>query len=130
MLRNPPDRTAARPPEIRREVLKTTLAAGGLLATFGAASCCALPLALASLGIGSTAFLGLALVFGPYRQLLLIAAGVCVVLAIGLMWRQRRARVCAGSAAGSNPTLARIANGTTLLALVLLALTLWLAPPS
>jgi mercuric ion transport protein len=129
MIRNPPDRTATKPPEIRREVLKTTLAAGGLLAAFGAASCCALPLALASLGIGSTAFLGLALVFGPYQRLLLIAAGVCIVLAIGLMWRQRRARACMGSAARSNPTLAHIANGTTLVALVLLALTLWLAPP-
>ena len=40
-------------PEKGRDTAKTVRAAGGLLAAFGVASCCALPIALSLLGISA-----------------------------------------------------------------------------
>jgi mercuric ion transport protein len=57
----------------------TLLAASGLAAAFGAASCCALPMLLGSLGIASAWLGGLALFAGPYRPMLLAAAVVSLV---------------------------------------------------
>ena len=45
------------------------LAAGGLAAAFGAASCCAIPMVLGSLGLTGAWLGGLALLVGPYRPM-------------------------------------------------------------
>lgn len=68
------------------------LAAGGLAAAFGAASCCALPIVLGALGAGGVGFGGLALLFGPYQSLLLTAAAVCLGAGGASIWRRRVAQ--------------------------------------
>lgn len=122
-------RTRRGPALVPGDVLKAALAAGGLLAAFGVASCCALPLLLAGLGLGSASLLGVALIAGPYQGVLLLAAGACLLLAVSVMWRQHRARVCAATAPGRNTALDWTSKGAVLLALGLLALALWIEPP-
>src|SRR5712671_2983378 len=68
------------------------LAAGGLAAAFGAASCCALPLLLGSVGLGSAWLVTVAWLAAPHRIALLIAAVVFLVGGGGtFLWRRRRA---------------------------------------
>ena len=98
------------------------LAATGLAAAFGAASCCALPLILASAGIG-TAWLGtLATVASPIRPILLLVATLSLVAAAVLVWRQERAiRACGAGACGRrvSRTLSFVAIGAGATLLVL-----------
>src|ERR1700730_3873487 len=75
------------------------LAAGGLAAAFGAASCCALPVLLGSLGLGSAWLLAVAWFAAPHRPALLMAAIVCLVGGGGLFLWRRRAAACAPGAA-------------------------------
>lgn len=65
------------------------LTAGGLLAGFAAAACCALPLLLGTLGLGTAWLFGVAVVAAPHRTALLIVGGVALALAALLWWRQR-----------------------------------------
>ncbi len=88
-----------------RETGAALLALGGLGAAFGAASCCALPLLLGSLSIG-TAWLGaIADVAAPYRLLLIAIAALCIA-AGGLLLRRRQA-ACAAGADCARPGLRR-----------------------
>src|SRR5260370_29576708 len=81
------------------------LAAGGFAAAFGAASCCALPLLLGSLGLGSAWLLALAWIAAPHRIALLAIAIVCLVSGSGVfLWRRHRTAVCA-PAGGRHPML-------------------------
>ena len=74
----------------------TLFAATGFAAAFGAASCCALPVLLGSLGLGSAWLASLALLAGPSRLVLLAVAVVCLVSGGGLLLRHRRiALACA-----------------------------------
>jgi mercuric ion transport protein len=79
------------------------LAAGGLAAAFGAASCCALPLLFGSLGLGTAWLVTVAWFAAPHRLALLAIAIIC--LGSGgavLLWRRRRIAGCApGVACGS-----------------------------
>jgi mercuric ion transport protein len=84
---------------IERETAKETgavlLAVGGLAAAFGAASCCALPVLLGSLGLGSAWLFGIAIIAAPHRLALVTAAAICLVGAgLVMIWR-RRAIACA-----------------------------------
>jgi mercuric ion transport protein len=68
------------------------LAAGGLAAAFGAASCCALPILLGSLGIGGAWLATVAWFAAPHRIALLIAAVICLAAGGGVfLWRRRAA---------------------------------------
>src|SRR5260370_26250717 len=81
------------------------LAAGGCAGALGAAPCCALPLLLGSLGLGSAWLLALAWVAAPHRIALLAIAIVCLVSGGGvLLWRRHRTASCA-PAAGRHPML-------------------------
>jgi mercuric ion transport protein len=73
----------------------TLLAAGGLAAAFGAASCCALPMLLGSLGLAGAWLSGLGLLAGPYRSALLASAIVCLAGGGLLFWRRRAVVACA-----------------------------------
>jgi len=117
------------PREAGRDTAKTTLATGALLAAFGVASCCALPVALGAFGIGSAALFGIAVLVAPYQIYVLAAAVVCLVGAAFVMWRQRRARACAAAGQCTRPALDRISQIAIVLALGLLALTFWIEPP-
>jgi mercuric ion transport protein len=115
--------------EARRDAAKTTFATGALLAAFGVASCCALPLALGALGVGSAALVGIAVLVGPYQIHVLAAAVVCLFGAAFVTVRQRRARTCGRAQAATRPLLGRFTAVAVALALALLALTFWLEPP-
>lgn len=105
------------------------LATTGLLGAFGVAACCALPVALAAIGLGSTALLGIAVAVGPY-QLAVLAGALACLLAAGLMlWRQRRTRACRAGTACAHPILNRVSTLAIGFAVLLLALTFWLEPP-
>lgn len=115
--------------EAGRDTAKTTLATAALVAAFGVASCCALPVALAALGIGSAALLGIAVLVGPYQIHMLSAALVCLAGAAFILWRQRRARACGAAGQCTRPALDWISHIAIALALGLLALTFWMEPP-
>ena len=97
------------------------LTATGLAAAFGAASCCALPVLLGSVGLGSAWLGSLALIAGPYRAVLLAAAVVCLVSGGGLLlWGRRVATACApGSACGRSAATGLITGALTLLGAIL-----------
>ncbi len=80
------------------------LTAGGLLAGFAAAACCALPLLLATLGLGGAWLFRVAVVAAPHRTVILMVGGVSLALAAVLWWRQRTA-VCEPGAWCARPAV-------------------------
>lgn len=68
---------------------------GGLAAAFGAASCCGLPLMLASLGLGSAWLGGFALLAAPHRPLLLTLGTAGLTIGGFLLWSRWRVATCA-----------------------------------
>jgi mercuric ion transport protein len=70
------------------------LAAGGFAAAFGAASCCALPMLFAALGVGGAWLAGVAWLAAPHRIALLGIATICVVAGALALWRGGRAAAC------------------------------------
>lgn len=111
------------------DTAKTVLAAGGLLAAFGVASCCALPVALSLLGISAASLVGVGYLAAQYQQELLYGAVICLGAAGFIMWRQGRARLCAPGATCNRPTVDWGSKIVLLLAVGLLALTFWIEPP-
>lgn len=109
--------------KIAGEAGVTLLVAGGLVSAFGAASCCALPLLLGSLGIAG-AWLGtLALLAGPYRPTLLTAAVICLVGGgTVLLWRRRPAAACALNTICGQPVPTALITGALCLGAVLTVL--------
>jgi mercuric ion transport protein len=88
-----------------RDTSALILAAGGLAAAFGAASCCALPLLLGSLGLGSGWLVVVAWVAAPHRLALLLAAVICLIGAGGVfVWRRRVAACTPGMSCGRPAT--------------------------
>jgi mercuric ion transport protein len=93
-----------------RNISALLLAAGGVAAAFGAASCCALPLLLGALGLGSAWLVAVAWIAAPHRLALLGIAVTCLAAGGGmLLWRPRRVATCAPGACGSPITTALIA---------------------
>lgn len=115
--------------EAKRDAAKSSLAAGALLAAFGVASCCALPIALAMFGAGSAALVGIGVLVGPYQVEVLAAAVACLFGTAFIMLRQRRARACSDAGTCARPLLDRFSKVAIVFALALLALTFWLEPP-
>ena len=112
-----PERTPARDTGV------LLLAAGGLAAAFGAASCCALPLLLGSLGLGSAWLVTVAWFAAPYRLALLVIAIVC--LGSGgavLLWRRRRIAACAPGVSCGSPVITGLATSVLTLGVVLAVL--------
>ncbi len=125
----PSTRAPTPPAKVGRDAATTTLATGALLAAFGVASCCALPVALGALGMGSAGLLAIATLVGPYQLHVLAAAAICLLGAAVLMWRQRRARACTAAGPCRRPILDHITLVAVVLAFGLLALTFWMEPP-
>lgn len=80
------------------------LTAGGLLAGFAAAACCALPLLLGTLGLGSAWLFSVAVVAAPHRTAILVVGGVSLALGAVLWWRQR-SEVCEPDAWCARPAV-------------------------
>ena len=101
---------AARPSRGRpRGTGAVVLTAGGLLAGFAAASCCALPLLLGTLGLGSAGLFMVAAVAAPHRTAILIVGRMALAIAAALWWRQP-AGVCEPGALCAKPWV-RILTG-------------------
>lgn len=95
---------------------------GGIAAAFGAAACCALPLALASVGVGSAWLGSIAPIVGPYRTPLLVLASVLLfAAAIRLVWQFRQARACPTDAACGSSTYRALTAAGIVIGVVLLA---------
>lgn len=100
----------------RRAVGPAVLAAGGIAAAFGAASCCAIPMLFGSVGlgaIGSALFMPVLVPFQPY---LLAAALACLAAAGALLWRRQICNSC-GTRTTTTLTLIGLVFGLALLAL-------------
>jgi len=95
-------------PERPRASGAALLTLGGLVAAFGVASCCALPLLFATIGIGAAWLSGVALMAAPHRVLLMIVAGACLFGGAVLLWRQQRAAATCGPNGACTPPVARI----------------------
>jgi len=116
-------------PERGRDAAKTVFAAGGLLAAFGVASCCALPIALSLLGISAASLVGIGYLAAQYQQELFYAAAICLGASAFVMVRQRKTRLCAPGTACANPILEWGSKIAIVLAVGLLVLTFWIEPP-
>jgi mercuric ion transport protein len=117
------ERAAAPEPTVPSDTGALLLAAGGLAAAFGAASCCALPLLLGSVGVGSAWLVALAWVAAPHRIALVGVSAVCLIGDTGLLVRRRyrTARCTAGKACGS-PAVTVVAAAVLCLGAVLAVL--------
>ena len=116
-------------PEKGRDAVKTIFAAGGLLAAFGVASCCALPVALSILGISAASLVGIGYLAAQYQQELFYAAAICLGGSAFIMMRQRRTRLCAPGTACASPILDWGSKIALVLSIGLLVLTFWIEPP-
>ena len=98
------------------------LTLGGIAAAFGLASCCGLPLLLASAGLGTAWLTGFALLAAPHRSVLLLAGAAGLAGGAAMLWRQQRAGACAPGALCARPA----AKVSILLGLLLGAALLYL----
>jgi mercuric ion transport protein len=106
-----------------RETGAVLLTATGIATAFGAASCCALPMLLGALGLGSAWLFRLSLLAEPHRTVLLAAATACLAGGAVLLWRQRAAVPCEpGSACSANPALRHLVSAGLAVGIVLLVL--------
>lgn len=76
----------------RRSAL--VLIVGGVVSAFGVAACCALPILLATAGIGTAWLTGIAMVSLPYRNTLMIVSLVSLIVSAALLWRMQRTAAC------------------------------------
>jgi len=100
----------------------TLLVAGGLVSAFGAASCCALPVLLGSLGLASAWLGSLALLAGPHRPALLAAAVICLVAGGGVLLWRRAVTTCAPGAVCGRPMPSALIAGALSLGAILTVL--------
>lgn len=121
--------SGATPRETGTDVTKTLLAAGGLLAAFGVASCCALPVALSLLGISAASLVGIGYLAAQYQQELFYGAVLLLAAAGFVIWRQRRALACTSGVTCARPALDWGSKIAIVLAIGFLALTFWIEPP-
>lgn len=98
------------------------LTLGGLAAAFSIASCCALPLLLASFGLGTAWLTGVALTAVQHRSLLLAVSAVALFGGTVLLWRQQRAAMACKPGGVCVPPSIRVIN---LIALLIGAVLLW-----
>ncbi|HEX7819649.1 MULTISPECIES: mercuric reductase [Sphingomonadaceae] len=100
-----------------------SLTLGGIAAGFGVAACCALPMLLASVGIGSAWLAGIAMTALPYRAPLLGIGALCLVAGAVLLVRQQ---AVAARCAPGGPCTSLATRLITLTGLLIGAALLWL----
>lgn len=110
------------PPTPPRGASAAAFTLTGLAASFGVASCCALPILLASAGVSAAWLGGVAVVAAPYRTPLLLIGAACLIVGAVLLVRQQRSAAHCGRTGVRSPRLMRI---LTLAGLLLGAALLW-----
>ena len=75
-----------------RDAAKAVFAVGGLLAAFGVASCCALPVALSLLGISAASLVGIGYLAAQYQRELFYVSAACLGVAALLSFASEEAR--------------------------------------
>lgn len=128
-MRNEPMASTPSSADVGRDSAKTTLAIGGLLASFGVASCCALPIALSFLGIGAASLAGIGVLAAPYQRELFLLAVVFLGATGVVSWRQQRVRACMPGSACTRPVVNWITWSAAVVAVALLALAWWIESP-
>lgn len=98
---------------------KNIAAAGGILGAIAASSCCMLPLALFSFGVGG-AWIGNLTALTPYQPIFVTAALGFLGYGYWLIYREPKAR-CADAVACARPATGRIAKSTLWIATALIA---------
>jgi mercuric ion transport protein len=84
------------------------VAAGGVLAALGAASCCVMPFALFMLGVGG-AWIGNLTALEPYQPLFVAIAAACLGYGFYLVYRKPKV-ACAEDSYCARPSSSRIAK--------------------
>lgn len=100
-----------------------SLTLGGIAAGFGVAACCALPMLLASVGIGSAWLARIAMAALPYRVPLLAIGALCLLAGAALLIRQQAAAARCGASGACTSRATRL---ITLAGLLIGAVLLWL----
>jgi mercuric ion transport protein len=104
-ISNVDTRPSGPPPKASGSALLTL---GGLAAAFGVAACCALPLFLVSLGLGTAWLGGIASLAAPIRSLLLVFAALALAGGAMLLWRQQRHAATCGPNGVCTPPAVRV----------------------
>lgn len=94
----------------------------GIAAAFGLASCCALPMTLATMGLGTAWLSGVATLAAPYRAILVAVGALSLLGGAVLLWRQQRAAMTCGPDGACTPGYVRLA---TLVGLIIGTVLLW-----
>jgi mercuric ion transport protein len=97
-----------RPPAPPKASASALLTLGGLAAAFGVAACCALPLLLISLGLGTAWLGGVASVSAPNWSLLLVFAALALAGGAIYLWRQQRYASTCGPNGVCTPPVVRL----------------------
>lgn len=84
------------------------LTVAGLAAAFGVAACCALPMLLISLGLGTAWLGGVASFATPNRDLLLVFAALALAGGAFFLWRQQRHAASCGLNGVCTPSVVRL----------------------
>ncbi|MFZ5745486.1 MAG: mercuric transporter MerT family protein [Pseudomonadota bacterium] len=98
----------------RRSAL--VLIVGGVASAFGVAACCALPILLATAGIGTAWLTGIAMISLPYRNTLMIVSLVSLIVSAALLWRMQRTAARCGPGTICTPKWLRLSLLAGLLA--------------
>jgi mercuric ion transport protein len=102
--------------------LRTALAAGGIVAAIGAASCCVVPFALFTLGV-SGAWIGNLTALEPYQPIFAAVAAGFIGYGFYLVYRKPKTdAACAEGAYCAQPRSARITKVGLWLAVVLVVI--------
>jgi mercuric ion transport protein len=115
-------RTAAPERPLVRETGALVLAVGGLAAAFGAASCCALPLLLGTVGISSAWLVTTAWLATPYQPGLLALAIASLAGGGTMLMRRWRVAGCSTGVACARPLLRTLSIAALLAGAALTAL--------
>ena len=94
------------PGEARRRLGSGILAAGGVLGALAASSCCLVPLALFTLGVGG-AWIGTLTALAPYQPLFVTLTLGFLVVGFYLVYRKPKA-VCADASDCARPVSRRV----------------------
>ena len=96
------------PAPLPKAAATTFLTFAGLGAAFGLAACCALPMIMISLGLGTAWLGGVASIAAPNRALLMVVAALAFGSGAVLLWRQQRHAATCGPNGVCTPPAVRV----------------------